>query len=156
MKKILLAFTVIMGLAGGSRASAFTDLVSDIQDNTKLTVAQNAIPGYFYNVAAGRSEVGALTSLISYRFLSADVGYTTGYDDASRGTVVFGGLVHFDKLASQFFPKVSALTNAAVSLAAPSSISQLWQKAFIGFYMGHSMTENDFAYGITSGFQFTF
>ena len=156
MKKLSLITISLLFSAEMVFANVVGDLFNDIQDNTHLTVAQNAIPGYFYNVAAGRSEVGALTSLISYRFLSGDVGYTTGYDDASRGTVVFGGLVHFDKLASQFFPKVAALTNAAVALAAPSSISQLWQKAFIGFYMGHSMTENDFAYGITTGFQFTF
>ena len=136
--------------------NSFTDLVSDIQDNTHVTIAQNAIPGYFYNAAAGRSEVGALTSLVNYRFLSADVGYTTGYNDASRVTVVFGGLVHFDKLASQFFPRVAALTNAAFAIAMPSGINELWRKAFIGFYMGHSLTESEFDYGVVTGLAFKF
>ena len=154
MKKLLLAFTVVMGLAGGSRASAFTDLVSDIKDNVKLTIAEDAIPGYFYNLKAGRSEVGVLTNVVQYRFLALNTGYVTGYQDASRGSVLLGGSVHFDKLAKQFFPKIAALTNAGVAILAPSGINELWKKAFIGFCLGHSITENEVQYFIVTGLAF--
>ena len=154
MKKILLAFTVVMGLAGGSRASAFTDLVSDIQDNTHLSIAENAIPGYMYNFAKGRSEVGVITDILNYRFLSLNTGLSTGYEDKSRGSVLLGGSVHLDKLAKQFFPKTAAVTNAGVTLVAPSGINEIWKKAFIGFALGHSITENEFEYFFISGLEF--
>jgi len=136
------------------QASILSDLGHDISDNTHVVIGQSATPCYIYNAAKGRSEVGAVTPVIEYRFLTGDVGYSTGYLDASRGTVLLGGSLHFDKLASQLFPKVSALTNAAVDVIAPSGISTLWKKLYISAFIGRDTTEENLNYGLATGFQF--
>lgn len=135
-------------------ASDLNNLWQDIQDNTHMVIAESATPSYIYNIAKGRSEVGATTGIFEYRFISGDVGYSTGYQDKTRGTVLLGGSIHFDKLASQFFPRTAAITNATVALVAPNGLNLLWQKLFIGFFVGKDLTEMDLNYGIQTGFQF--
>lgn len=135
-------------------ASVLTDLWQDIGTNTKLTIAEEATGCYFYNIAKGRSEVGAATPVLTYRFLSADAGYSTGYEDASRGTVLLGGSIHFDKLAQQLFPRQAAFTNASVELIAPTGLANAWRKLYFGFMLGRDMNEQNLSYGIQTGFNF--
>lgn len=136
------------------QASVLTDLWVDIGQNTHLTIVEEAVPNYFYNIAKGRSEVGIVTPVVAYRFISGDFGYSTGYNDNSRGTVLMGGSIHFDKLAAQLFPKVAALANAGIDVAAPSGLAQAWKKLYISFLIGRDTTESDLNYGVATGFQF--
>lgn len=156
MKKLIwVSLLLVASLSyNKAHASIVGDLWNDVNDNTHLAIAESATPSYFYNIAKGRSEVGITTSILEYRFISGDVGYSTGYEDKSRGTVLLGGSVHLDRLAAQLFPKVAALASSGVGIVAPTGIANAWEKLYIGFFVGRDTTEQDLNYGIQSGFQF--
>jgi len=154
MKKLLIHFILVATSISPCFASTLGDIWNDIGDNTHVTIAQSAVPSYIYNVAKGRSEIGVTTPVLEYRFLSGDVGYSTAYEDKARGTVLLGGSLHFDKLAAQLFPKTAALTNASINILAPEGIANLWEKLYVGVFVGRDTTESNLNYGLQTGFQF--
>ena len=153
MKKVLLLVGILF-VSATAKASLLSTIVADIEDNTKLTIVENAIPGYFYNLKVGRSEVGLITDIFQYRFLALNAGYSTGYLDNARGSIVLGGSVHLDKLARQAFPRIAAYLDGTINVVTPNGFKELWRKAFVGFCIGHSITENELQYFFVSGLEF--
>jgi len=149
LKILALSFVLSCSMA---HASFFEKGIEDVKANTKFTLLEGAQPSYFFNARDGRNEGALTTSILTYRCLSSDVGWSSGYDDRSVGTVLLGGQLHIGSLISWQFPEL-VKTLESVS---PDTLVSIVKKARFGPSAGYSFSENKWVYGLIAGFLLKF
>jgi len=167
MKKAFLGLVVLVGMVGASHAVgwgtkpiagtglSWKDFIEDAEGNVvKFTALQSVSPSYFYNTFSGRSEIGATTSVLWVgSFVSADIGYSVpNAEDTNRGTVIFGGNLHIDKLLADAFPG----TVSDIQQLIPSSMDKFFSALNFGVYVGHDTVNRELAGGIYSSLMLKF
>ena len=130
---------------------SFGDLLDDVRQETKLTVARSGVPAFYHDWRSGQQGFGLGTELFTYRYLSADVGYFTMLDAGLKGTAVLGGSLHLDRLLVQVAPNGVELAKLLV----PQSMEKFFSRLSLGVFFGYDFSRNDTAIGISSGLEFS-
>lgn len=137
-------------------AASFSEFYYDMREQTKLTILKSATPAYFYELTkeeSNRNQGGVTTSIIEYRFLSADTGWIHSIESTEGiGSAVIGGGVHLDRLVNQVVP---GLTDVLVYMF-PNSMEKFWDRLTVGAYTSHNFDKKRFAYGLYSGLELKF
>ena len=154
--KFLLTMSILIGSSSFAVCASFGDLLTDVKTETKVTLFESATPAYYYDLeeqdTSLRSKAGVATTIIKYRFITADAGWVTGIDASKKGAVVLGGSVHIDQLITTFLPNVSLKVKESL----PDSSKKFWDKLAIGFFTSHDFDRQRFGYGFYSGLELKF
>lgn len=147
MKKLL----VVLALLAVPKF-AFAYSFGNLYDDTKVTVLKSASLGHFYSLQEGKSMFEATDAVLTCRFITFDLGYTTGFNSGERGSILGGPTVHLDKLLAEF-TSVPAITT---KIFIPESAVPFWDKVYLGFRTGWNADNGSFQYGLSSGLEFAF
>ena len=153
MNKSVLALILLLGVVGKSWAG-LSSIGEDIMDNTKVTILQSANVAYFYDLGEGtdkNSQAGLLDHVITYRFLSASVGWRTPTVGAS-GILVAGPSFRLDKLLAQVAPEAVGYLNSFI----PDSAKGFWDSLFAGIDTGWSVDDASFKWAFHTGISYKF
>lgn len=134
MKKLLLG---LIFMAGCSPAFAFdfSDLKTQLVDQTKVAIFTDGGAASFYDFSVGRSNAvraGAVAHILTNRFIQVDLGWAGGFDGHTDGILTGGPSVRFDKLVSTFFPATTALKYL---------VPPVLQKLYAGVSLGWNISD---------------
>ena len=142
-------------LASPAFCGVWSDLRDDVERNAKLTVLEAVTPIYIYEVgdSGNKQKAGLSTSIITYRIISIDCGWSHSIETQSGiGEAILGGSLHFNKMLENYAPDLLAYLEERI----PESTIALIKKCRLGFYTGHSFESNRFTYGFYSGVELKF
>lgn len=130
------------------QASPVSSLYRDIRENTRFTAFESVTPAYFHSWDRAEDGGGAVTSVLTYRFLSGDAGWKNALSGDKTGTAVLGGNIHLDQLFRQFLPDVADYFKY---LVIPDNSKRLWVRASVGIWGGYDTATRSWDYGYLVG-----
>ena len=150
MKAIVGALLFLCFSVQSSWSASIGDLLDDIRKETHLRVLDNGTPAWAYDFEKGQSQAAITTSIVEYRFLTADLGWAHDAVDKGKGVGLGGGTIHIDKLFRQCFPNATLL----IGLAVPKTMEKFYDKLSIGLAGGWDFDRAVFAYRLLTGLRF--
>ena len=132
MKAIVLGLLIFLSGLPCLWSFSFGELLDDIRKETHLRVLDNGTPAWAYDFEKGQSQAAITTSIVEYRFLTADLGWAHDAVDKGKGVGLGGGTIHIDKLFRQCFPNATLL----IGLAVPKTMEKFYDKLSIGLAGG--------------------
>ena len=132
MKKLILAVSILLGCAPASYALSFGELKDQIVDQTKVTIFTEGGVASFYDFSVGRSNAvraGAISHVLTNRFIQADLGWAGGFDGHTDGILTGGPSVRLDRMFTTFLPD----TSSTLKYLIPSVLQKLYVGAGIGW-----------------------
>lgn len=152
MKKLYILIGLLMMFPKTGNAGVLSNIGSDLYNNTRVTLLQSAYPAYFYDLGAGSSkgsQGGVIDHVITYKFISADMGWRSAFDGGA-GFGVGGVGIQLDQLASLVLPTAVKYVNSII----PPSAQGFWQALFVGLDTGWDTETGAFRYAFHTGINF--
>lgn len=156
MKKLMLSFAVVLGLAGLVRADAepnWGNLFDSFSNGVSVHFLDNAETTYYRDLKNGENKLALVTSFFDYGPFSANAGWATPSMDVAAvrtGSALLGATFHIDKFISLAYPQVKDFVYSIT----PESTHGLIQRSYLGFACSHDFQQNDYSYGLLSGLRF--
>ena len=151
MKKLVLAGLFLLGMSTHSLADNWKEVFKETEGQVMdWAIASSFEPGYFRDMIGGRNAVGAQFPIVYVTpYISGDIGYVTGYDSKSRGSLMVGGTLRVNRLLEDFFKgNVGAVRNTLPAL------DRNWDRLWLGPWIAHSFTDSELLGGIKAGLSF--
>lgn len=150
MKKLMLVVSLLL-VSSQVRADSWKDVFSKTEGSiVDFAIASSVEPGYFRDMIEGRNAVGAQSPIVYVTpYLNADWGYVTGYEAASRGSLMVGGTLRVNKLLEDLFKGNVGLVRQIIP-----TIDSNWDRLWFGPFVAHSFLDENFMAGLKAGLSF--
>jgi len=148
MKQWLMTLSLAL-MVQVSWALSLGDVWQDIRKETHVTVLDGVQAGHFLDISNGQSKALAMNSVLAYRFIRADVGWTNDLGGRRVGDAVGGGSVRVDELIDFVFPNIKPL----IRHLTPLSAHKFLDMTFVGYAGGWNFDRGAPVHGLTSGIE---
>lgn len=161
MKKLLLALLFLGSVKAVPAFATFDNFVGgelNYKEFFKVTegkvldwaIASSVEAGYARDMIGGRNAVvGQIPVIYVTPYINGDLGYVTGYDEKSRGSLMVGGTIRLNKIAQDVWQGRLAFVRTI-----DPTIDGNWDKFWVGPWIAHSFTEDETLGGIKAGLKF--
>jgi len=157
MKKSLVAFVLLLGMAGMAKAEGYWGEVwNKLYSDPKFTLLETVSPLYYYDFLEGKNLGGAVTKFYALGadgIFTVDAGWLGSVETAQdKGAALLGVSIHTDKLIRVLAPQINEMTRAYL----PDSV----QKFVDAFSFGPAFSFNSelerLSAGITASVELSF
>lgn len=106
MKKAWMAAAILFLASAAHAETSWRELFKETEGKVlDFAIASSLEAGYARDMVNGTNMAVAQSPVVYLTpFISGDFGYVTGYDDSTRGTLMFGGSLRLDRLIESTFP----------------------------------------------------
>mgnify|MGYP001612674832 CR=1 FL=1 len=141
MKKLILLLGLLTGCVGSVAAEMdFRELFKQTEGKViDFAILSSVEAGYARDlINGGNYVVGQFPMIYITPYISGDFGYLTGYDDSTRGALMFGGSLRLNKLFEDAFAGKVDMIKGYVP-----SVESNWEKIWIGPFISKRFSDFD-------------